>query len=177
MPEIIKDRAIVTDDWVVVRLDEGKSVDMALPQGKLIVPLSMWLSRRDELISRGEVGVWLSDTDEPELVAQDLHLFKVVAVDFPKFAVGRGYSTAALLRTRYGYQGELRAIGDVLRDQMFYLARVGFDAFSVRPDRSISDALQALNDYSVTYQGSVAQTQPLFARVNRIAADERQNGS
>ena len=122
------------------------------------------MSRHDVL------GIWLSDTDEPELIADDLKHFQVVAIDFPVFSNGRGYSSAALLRTRYGYRGELRAIGDVLRDQMFYLARVGFDAFAVRGDRSIEDALGALDDYSVTYQGSTDLTQPLFRRVERAAS-------
>ena len=177
MPDIIKGRTIVADDWKVIRLGEGQTVDLALPEGKLIVPLSIWQKRREELLQRNALGIWLSDTDEPSLVADDLKHFQVVAIDFPKFANGRGYSSAALLRTRYGYLGELRAIGDVLRDQMFYLARVGFDAFAVREDRPIEEALQALNDYSITYQSSTDQAQPLFRRVARTTATESQNGS
>jgi uncharacterized protein (DUF934 family) len=175
MANIIKGRAIVSDDWQVLRLAEGETVaDVALPEGKLIVPLLVWQARRTELDKRtatGTLGIWLADTEGPELIADDLQHFQVIAIDFPKFANGRGYSSAALLRTRYGYKGELRAIGDVLRDQMFYLARVGFDAFAVRPDRSIDDALQALNDYSVTYQSSTDEARPLFRRANRVAAN------
>jgi uncharacterized protein (DUF934 family) len=175
MANIIKGRAIVSDDWQVLRLAEGETVaDVALPEGKLIVPLLVWQARRAELDNRtatGTLGIWLADTEGPELIADDLQHFQVIAIDFPKFANGRGYSSAALLRTRYGYKGELRAIGDVLRDQMFYLARVGFDAFAVRPDRSIDDALQALNDYSVTYQSSTDEARPLFRRANRVAAN------
>lgn len=170
MPNIIKDRAIVADDWTLVRIGEGQTIDLALPEGKLIVPLPVWQKRRNDLLTRGNLGVWLSDTDEPELLANDLHHFQLVAIDFPKFANGRGYSTAALLRTRYGYQGELRAVGEVLRDQLFYMARVGFDAFAVRNDRSLEDALLALNDFSITYQSSTDQTQPLFNRVARNSA-------
>jgi uncharacterized protein (DUF934 family) len=174
MADIIKGKAIVTDDWVLVRIADGETAANAiLPGGKLIVPLPAWKQRRDELLQRGALGVWLADTEGPELIADDLSHFQVVAIDFPKFANGRGYSSAALLRTRYGYRGELRAIGDVLRDQMFYLARVGFDAFAVCPDRSLDEALNALNDYSVTYQGAVDEAQPLFRRVpraSRIAA-------
>jgi uncharacterized protein (DUF934 family) len=168
MVDIIKGRAIVTDDWIIIRLAEGESAaEVVLPEGKLIVPLLVWQQRRDELLQRVASGVWLADTEGPELIANDLNHFQVIAIDFPKFANGRGYSSAALLRTRYGYRGELRAIGDVLRDQMFYLARVGFDAFAVRPDRSIDEALAALNDYSVTYQGSSDRAEPLFRRVSR----------
>ena len=167
MPDIIKGNAIVPDDWKVIRLADGQTVDLVLPDGKLIVPLSLWQTRREELLKRSELGVWLSDTDEPESLASDLLHFQVVAIDFPKFVNGRGYSSAALLRTRFAYRGELRAIGDVLRDQMFYMARVGFDAFAVRNDRSIEDALHSLNDFNVTYQSSTDQAQPLFQRVAR----------
>lgn len=173
MAEIIKGRTIVDDDWALLRLAEGQTAtDIELPEGKLIVPLAVWQARRDELIARsaaGTLGVWLSDTEDPEVIADDLDKFQLIALDFPKFANGRSYSSAALLRTRYGYRGELRAIGDVLRDQIFYLARVGFDAFAVRGDRSIQDALDALNDFSVTYQASTDQPQPLFRRVRRAA--------
>jgi uncharacterized protein (DUF934 family) len=91
----------------------------------------------------------------------------VVAVDFPKFADGRGYSIAYNLRARLGYTGELRAIGDVLRDQLFYMQRVGFDAFAVRADKNIHDALKGLTDFSETYQSSWDQKNPLFRRAKR----------
>ena len=170
MADIIKGETIVVDDWVVVRLAEGETAaNVVLPEGKAIVPLSVWQQRRTELSKRSALGVWLADTEGAELIAEDLKHFQLVAVDFPKFVNGRGYSTAALLRTRYGYRGELRAIGDVLRDQMFYLARVGFDAFAVRSDRSIEKALSAFNDYSATYQGAADDVRPLFQRVTRAS--------
>ena len=168
MADIIKNRKIIPDDWIVIRLAEGETADnVTLPQGRLIVPFPVWQQRRDELSKHTALGVWLADTEGPELIANDLKCFQVVAIDFPKFANGRGYSTAALMRTRYGYCGELRAIGDVLRDQLFYLARVGFDAFAIRTDRPIEDALNALCDFSVTYQSSVDEVRPLFQRVSR----------
>ncbi len=169
MADLIKNRTIVADDWQLLCLAEGESaLTVVLPEGKLIVPLAVWQQRRDELSKRGALGVWLADGEGPELIAADLRHFDLVAIDFPKFSNGRGYSSAALLRTRYGFRGELRAIGDVLRDQLFYMARVGFDAFAVRPDRSIQDALKALDDFSVTYQNSADETQPLFRRAQRI---------
>ncbi|MGA9665176.1 MAG: DUF934 domain-containing protein, partial [Gallionella sp.] len=93
--------------------------------------------------------------------------FSVIAVDFPKFADGRGYSIARLLRTRLGYRGELRAIGDVLRDQMFYMQRVGFDAFAARTDKDIGDARRGLSDFTFSYQASSDERLPLFRRVQR----------
>jgi uncharacterized protein (DUF934 family) len=170
MPDIIKGRTIVADDWIVLRLAEGQTAaELVLPEGKLVVPLSVWQTRRGELLERAARGVWLADTEGPEAIADDLEHFQVIAIDFPKFVNGRGYSSAALLRTRYAYRGELRAIGDVLRDQMFYLGRVGFDAFAVREDRSVEDALEAFKDFSITYQSSTDQAQPLFRRVARGA--------
>lgn len=168
MADIVKGESVVADSWNLIRLAEGESAaDVALPEGKLIVPYSVWLARRDELLARNALGIWLTDIEGPELIAADLKHFSVIAIDFPKFSNGRGYSSAALLRTRYGYQGELRAIGEVLRDQIFYLARVGFDAFAVDTGRSIDDVLQALDDFSVTYQGSSDCATPLFRRLTR----------
>jgi hypothetical protein len=168
MPKLIKNHIAIDDDWLVVRIAEGETIaDVALPHRKLIVPFPVWQARRQELASRPTLGVWLSDTEGPELIAEDLPLFQVVAIDFPKFFNGRGYSSAALLRTRYGYRGELRAIGDVLRDQMFYLARVGFDAFALRDDQTLESALKALDDFSVTYQGATDKPEPLFRRLSR----------
>jgi uncharacterized protein (DUF934 family) len=88
-------------------------------------------------------------------------------VDFPKFTDGRGYSIAYNLRARLGYTGELRAIGDVLRDQLFYMQRVGFDAFAVRADKNIHDAVKGLTDFSEKYQTSWDEKNPLFRRVKR----------
>jgi uncharacterized protein (DUF934 family) len=93
-----------------------------------------------------------------------------VAVDFPKFTDGRGYSIAYNLRMRLAYTGELRAIGDVLRDQLFQMQRTGFDAFATRQDRNIHDALKGLTDFSEVYQASVDQKSPLYRRHER---DER----
>ncbi|TAK91189.1 MAG: DUF934 domain-containing protein [Burkholderiaceae bacterium] len=160
MPKIIKDRAIVDDHWLVIH-DSSE-----LPaQGDVIVTLAFWHAHRDTLLSRaGKLGVWVKPDDDVAEIANDLTHFALIAIDFPAFADGRGFSSAYLLRTRYGYSGELRAVGDVLRDQMFYMQRVGFNAFAVRADRSIEDALKSLNDFTDVYQGSADQSQPHFRR-------------
>lgn len=88
----------------------------------------------------------------------------MIAVNFPAFTDGRGFSSARLLRERYGYKGEIRAIGDVLRDQLFFMRRCGFDAYAIRADRSPEDALVSLDDFSEVYQTSVEQPLPLFRR-------------
>jgi len=168
MPDIIKNKTIVADDWTVLRLAEGDTPEtVAVPAGKTIVPLTVWQAQRDALKSRTDLGVWLTSDARPEALKGELEHFKVVAVDFPKFADGRGYSIAYNLRARLGYTGELRAIGDVLRDQLFYMQRVGFDAFAVRADKNIHDAIKGLTDFSEKYQTSWDEKNPLFRRVKR----------
>ncbi|MDR2789307.1 MAG: DUF934 domain-containing protein, partial [Candidatus Accumulibacter sp.] len=140
MSRIIRDGRVVDDAWQVVPVGDGASVP-ALPE-EAIVPLSVWQTRKDEILARGRpIGVWLDSHEGPEAIAADLRHFAVVALNFPKFTDGRAYSTARLLRERYAYAGELRAIGDVLRDQLFFLRRCGFDAFAVRADKDIEAAL------------------------------------
>jgi len=162
MPRLIKHRAIVEDRWTLLR-DAGSLSDV--PTGvPVIVPLALWLQERVALATRGEVGVWLKPDDDPELLAEDAEGLPLIAIDFPKFGDGRGYSTARLLRSRYVFAGELRAIGDVLHDQLYFLHQCGFDAFAVRTDRSLEDALKGLADFSDGYQATVRQPVPLFRR-------------
>ena len=165
---IIKNKTLVEDDWHVLRLNDQETVEnITVPDGKVIVPLKVWLSQRDALIQRNDLGVWFASDERPEDIKADIHKFQVIAVDFPKFSDGRGYSIAYNLRARLGYSGELRAIGDVLRDQLFYMRRVGFDAFALRPDRDIHDALKGFEDFSEVYQTSFEEKLPLFKRVQR----------
>ncbi|MFO1305661.1 MAG: DUF934 domain-containing protein [Burkholderiales bacterium] len=160
MPRLIKGGAVVEDGFVAVREAAGPA---DLPDGPVIVPLALWQSHRDVLRARGTVGVWLAPADDPAALAGDLDHVALVAVDFPAFADGRGYSTARLLRDRHGYAGELRAIGDVQRDQLCYLAQVGFDAFEVAQGRDADAALAGLRDFSDGYQATQART-PWFRR-------------
>lgn len=171
MRDIIKNREIVSDDWIVLRLAEDETAATAsVPAGRVIIPLSVWQAQTATLETRTDLGVWLASNDRPEAMKGLLDRFCLIAVDFPKFSDGRGYSIAFNLRTRLGYQGELRAIGDVLRDQLFYMQRVGFDAFATREDRNIEDALKGLTDFSESYQTSWDQKTPLFRRVTRLGA-------
>jgi uncharacterized protein (DUF934 family) len=171
--QIIKGRAVVADDWSVLSLDEGQTAEtVELPAAKLIVPLPVWLARRDELVQRADIGVWLAPDELAGAIKDDLDKFGVIAISFPKFTDGRGYSIAFNLRRRLGYQGELRAIGDVLRDQLFQMQRCGFDAYAPRQDRDIHEALKGLTVFSETYQASVDTPLPLFRRAARGSAPE-----
>lgn len=171
--QIIKNHAVVDDDWSVLRLEDGDAAQvLVVPEGKIIVPLAVWQAQREQLARRAQVGVWLASHERAEALRDELDKFAVIAVDFPKFSDGRGYSIAYNLRKRLGYKGELRAIGDVLRDQLFQMLRTGFDAFATRPDRSIHDALLGLTVFSETYQASSDTDLPLFRRRQRGIAPE-----
>jgi len=169
MPRLIKDNAIVEDRWTLLR--EAASPADVPDEAAAIVPLALWRAERDALRARGEIGVWLKPDDDPELLAADVGALPLIAVDFPQFTDGRGYSTARLLREKHGFAGELRAIGDVLRDQLYYLRQCGFNAFAVRSDRNLEEALKGLRDFSDNYQATAARPVPLFRRRAQAVAD------
>ncbi len=166
--QIIKHKTVVEDDWQVLHLSEADTPEsVVIPAGKVLVPLQVWQAQRDILLARSDLGVWLNSEQRAETLQADIEKFSLIAVNFPKFADGRGYTLAYHLRVRLGYRGELRAIGDVLCDQLFYMQRVGFDAFAVRADKDIHQALHSLSDFSLSYQASADVAQPLFRRVQR----------
>ena len=148
--EIIKNAAVVPNTWGLLRLDDNDTPEtVVVPAGKVIVPLPVWQAQRDTLLTRlPDIGVWLASDERPEELAADVAQLPVIGVDFPKFTDGRGYSIAFNLRARLGFRGELRAIGDVLRDQLYFLQRCGFDSFALRADQPPEEALAAFHDYS-----------------------------
>ena len=166
MTTIIKNRQAVADEFTLVKLAEGETAEtLSLPAGPLLVPLAVWNARKAELQARGTpLGIWLDVTEGPEAIAADLGSLAVIGVNFPKFTDGRGYSTARLLRERFGYTGELRAIGDVLHDQLFLMARCGFDAFALKEGKDVAKAVNAFETFKTPYQAAVDQPQPLFRR-------------
>ena len=169
MALIIKDRNVVTDPWLRLELNADGSVPPAPGGGDIIVPLAMWREQRPQLRVRpSRIGVWLESDEDPAAIAEDLKLFGVVAVNFPNFGDGRGFSSGRLLRERYGWKGELRAIGDIFRDQLFYLASCGFDSFVLRKGEDPREALAGFGVFSESYQASVERPLPLFRR--RVSA-------
>ncbi len=115
---------------------------------------------------QGEV-LRLEPTDDPGSVAARLSGVARVEVNFPKFGDGRGFSIGRLLRERYGYKGELRAVGHITRDHLFFMESCGFDAFELRDGEDPHQALAAFDDFSESYQASVTRPQPLFRRRTR----------
>ena len=165
MAFVIKQGQVVADSWLLLKPAADGSPSSVPPAGDVIVPLALWLERREVLLSRaGRLGVWLDSHEQPAAIAGDFDRFALVAVNFPKFGDGRGYSIARLLRERYGYKGELRAIGEVVRDHLFSMARCGFDAFLLRDDQDPEEALTAFGDFSDSYQSTVDRPLPLFRR-------------
>ena len=163
MQRIIKNNEVIDETWHL--LPKDASFDEISNCDDLIVPLALWREHGHALKARdGGLGVWQDSDEEAEELGDDVAHFQVIALNFPAFTDGRSYSNARLLRDRYGYKGELRAIGDVLRDQLFYLHRCGFDAFAIRADKDPYEALQGLKDFSVTYQSSTDEPMPLFRR-------------
>jgi uncharacterized protein (DUF934 family) len=125
----------------------------ALPDGAIVVTLARFLAERDALLARNTaLAVICSSDQSPEVLGADVHRLGAVFLQFPKFRDGRGYSWARLLRQRMGYRGEVRAVGDVLRDQWLPMHRVGIDAMQVRAGVSLPDFLAALAEQTVFYQ-------------------------
>jgi uncharacterized protein (DUF934 family) len=152
---------IVEDSWVL--FEDGAAWNA---EAAALVPLATALAQAERLRAAAPAGVWLSPTDDPAQVVALFESIALIAVQFPKFGDGRGFSTAALLRNRYGWRGELRAIGDVLRDQLYFMKRVGFDSFALRADRNVEEAVASLSDFSDSYQGSVEPPLPAFRRID-----------
>ncbi|MBF5056384.1 hypothetical protein Y5W_01678 [Alcanivorax sp. 521-1] len=109
-------------------------------------------------------GVLLEPDDDPEAVRAEIVRIPLIALRFPSFRDGRAYSQASLLRSRYGFQGDLRAVGDVLRDQLALMRHCGFSSFAVREDKCLTDAIKGLADFERVYARSVAQPEPRFRR-------------
>ena len=171
MATLIKERRIAADSWRLLKRGPKGELPEAPTQGDVVVPLALWFERREAFLAYpGRLGVWLDANEGPESLAADLQRFALVAVNFPKFGDGRAYSIARLLRERYGYKGELRAIGDVLHDHLYFMEQCGFDAFSLREDQDAQAALSAFDTFSDGYQTSVLRPTPLFRR--RLALDK-----
>jgi len=143
--------------------DGGGLPDLEYGAHKVLVPFTWWLEHHHEadVITRtknGQIGVWFATDDDilkhADVIKAGKKVWPLVAAHFPIFRDGRSFSTAALLRNRFAWQGEIRAIGDVLIDQLLQGARVGFDSFALRPDQKLDVALKQFDLYTVTTQNS-----------------------
>ena len=151
---LLKRDRIIDDPWQ--QIDDVSRVPSGIP---VIVTYARWQKERDTLVERnGELGIVLASDQSPDLIADDLHRFTLVCLDFPKFTDGRAYSHARRLRARYDFTGEIRAVGAVLRDQILFMRRCGFDSFHIPDEADAADWTVAFNDFSQHYQPTVDQT-------------------
>lgn len=167
---LVKDGRVIADPWVAVA--DGEPLPHDTP---IVVTLERWRAERAALVAAGApLGVRLAADQPPELVADDLEHLEVVALDFPAFTDGRAYSHARVLRDRYRYDGEIRAVGEVLRDQLLFMHRCGFDAFEVADEKTVAAVPQALAEISVPYQPAADSAPTAVAlRRHRLAARRR----
>jgi len=148
--KIIKDRKIVDDTWTFV------ADDAPLPDGDTVVTLDRWRAEKDRLLNHhsGNLGIRLEPDQSIAEIADNLDKFQLIELNFPVFTDGRNFSQARQLRKHYLYSGEIRAVGTFLRDQLFYLYRVGFDSMSPAYEEDLAEAIPRLDDFTVTYQQS-----------------------
>lgn len=157
--------SVIANEWQVWdgERDEGGIPDLEHGLHKVLVPLHWWIThyKNADVIARtqkGEIGVWFAADDDilkhTEIIEEGKALWPVVGAHFPIFRDGRSFSTAALLRDRFSWEKQIRAIGDVLIDQLLQGARVGFDAFELRPDQDLNVALKQFDLFSVSTQNS-----------------------
>ncbi|MGR9099035.1 MAG: DUF934 domain-containing protein [Gammaproteobacteria bacterium] len=150
MQKIIKDKKIVNDLWSFT------PDDRPLTEEYSTVSLARWQREKNELLNhKGPLGIRIKPDEKLESLGEDLEFFKLIELDFPAFNDGRCFSQARLLRERFRYDGEIRATGRFMRDQLYYLWRVGVDSFKLETDQNLEEAAKSLNDFSVNYQKAV----------------------
>jgi uncharacterized protein (DUF934 family) len=148
MRKLIKQHEVIVDSW--------RYADEEPQAASVIVPWARWSEERAQWLASGKrLGVRIGPADKVEALAADLPSLQLVAVEFGGLAEGRGYSQAHLLRRRYRFADELRAVGNIQRDQLFYMARCGFDVFELPADTDFDVALTAFKDFSVAYQPAI----------------------
>lgn len=165
MSKLIRDKVLAEDNWTLLKESTGPEVLEVIRGKNLIVPLKFWLENAAEIaVFEGAVGIWLNSDETPDMINSDLSQIPLIALNFPSFTDGRSYSNARQLRNDFSYRGELRAIGDILRDQLYYLSQCGFNSFSLRHDQDMELCLKAFDDFATNYQATVTQPTPLFRR-------------
>lgn len=149
---LIKNGAVINDEWLLIHQQDGNP-PLVIADAPILVSLPVWETCRNQLETHLGIGIWLEPDNRLESIIPDLPRFAVIAINFPRFSDGRPYSLAYTLRRRHQFKGELRAVGDVLHDQLFYMSQVGFDAFALRSDQNPDFALEsAFASFSGTYQ-------------------------
>jgi uncharacterized protein (DUF934 family) len=159
MQKLINQTSEIENSWNLISDDEG---DFSQPD--IMIPASYWLANQAEFNDRNDVAIWFAGNDNVAEFEGKLDQFSVIGVNFPAFADGRGYSIAHLLIERQNYKGELRAIGDVLIDQLFFMKRCGFNSYLLKEGLEPSVAIGYFETFSEPYQLAVDIKDPIFRR-------------
>ncbi len=164
---LVKNKQITEDSWTHIADAEDLPFD-----GSVIISADRWLTDRESLVHRNApVGIRLRNNQSPADVAVDLHRFGVIALEFPAFKDGRAYTQARLLRERYRFEGEVRAFGEVLRDQLLFMQRCGIDAFEIHKREDAEAFEKAIGEITVFYQPAADARTPVSAsRVTAVAS-------
>ena len=159
---LIKDQQLSNNYWQLI--DEGETVDLSsvADSDHIILPFSRWQENQSTVLGKANIGLWLDSHESAEPLASVCHDIALIAINFPVFSDGRGYSYARTLRDHFAYRGEIRAIGDILPDQMYFYQRCGFNSFLLRSDVNPETAINCLNDFSISYQAGSDQRPPMF---------------
>ncbi len=151
---------IENDPWIFLPKDFGGPVTGA----HQVLPLQFWQASEPGAISRDALGIWFDSDEEPEVVAEYLASWPCIGIHFPTFMDGRGFSLARLIREQHNYQGDLRAFGHIIPDQLFFLTRCGFSTFLLNDSSQSFEPEMYFDNFSVNYQTSADQAEPLFRR-------------
>jgi len=157
MPTIIKDQ-VITDSPFTTLSAAAANTETA----NCLLPMAYYVAHQDTLQNRQDIGIWVAAGEAVEDIAAYVHQLAVIALDFPHFGDGRGYSSASILRRQLGYQGEIRAIGDVRRDQLEQMQRCGINAYELAEGQDIQSSAAGLAGFSFNYQASIDRPAPLF---------------
>ena len=158
MTKIIKNSKITDSNFMLVK-EQGIDIHV----GNQLFPLSTYLQNLETLVGRSDYGIWIDSDEEIEVLAEKIYC-DIIALNFPSFNDGRPYSSANLLRQRLKFQGEVRAVGDVRRDQLEQMVRCGFNAFEMAKDEDLEASLASLQGFTVNHQTTADRPEPLFRK-------------
>lgn len=159
MQNLINQEAVLENNWTIINDESGD-----FTQKNIMIPANYWLENQEEFAGRDDVSIWLAGDADLSNFKGLLTQFPVIGVNFPAFADGRGYSLARLLTEREMFTGELRAIGDVLIDQLFFMKRCGFTSYLLKDGIDGQKALNYFSTFKDPYQLAADIKEPLFRR-------------
>ena len=172
-PLLIKDQQLSDNHWQLIDKEQVIDLSSVADSDHIILPFARWQENQPMVLGKENIGLWLDSDESAEPLASVCHDVPLIAINFPVFSDGRGYSYARTLRDHFAYRGEIRAIGDVLPDQMYFYQRCGFNSFLLRSDVNPETAINCLNDFSLSYQAGSDQRTPIFISARRIFTNRR----